>query len=48
MENSGLLELAERKGIIIVFPQAKSSVANPIGCWDTFGVAGKYYGKDPL
>ncbi|ODN01191.1 hypothetical protein Ocin01_05490, partial [Orchesella cincta] len=43
IENSGLLELAERKGIIMIFPQAKSSPKNPIGCWDTFGVAGKYY-----
>ncbi|CAL8080416.1 unnamed protein product [Orchesella dallaii] len=43
IENSGLLEMAERKGIIMIFPQAKSSPKNKIGCWDTFGVAGKYY-----
>lgn len=40
--------MAERKNIIVIFPQAKSSITNPIGCWDTFGVAGRYYGKQKL
>lgn len=43
--NTGLLEVAERKGIVMIFPQAKSSDENPIGCWDTFGMAGLYYGE---
>jgi len=44
IENSGLLELADRKNIVMIFPQAKSSLPeNRIGCWDTFGLSGKYY-----
>jgi len=44
--NSGFLEVAEENNIIMVFPQALSSLPeNEIGCWDTFGLGGPLYGK---
>lgn len=41
--NSGYLEVAEANGIIMVFPQAQSSLENDIGCWDTYGFTGPLY-----
>jgi len=42
--NSGYLEVAEASGIIMIFPQAKASEPNnEIGCWDTFGISGRFY-----
>jgi poly(3-hydroxybutyrate) depolymerase len=43
--NSGYLELAEANNLIVVFPQANSSLPeNAIGCWDTYGLTGELYG----
>ncbi|CAL8080413.1 unnamed protein product [Orchesella dallaii] len=44
IQHSGLLKLAESRNIIMIFPQAALSLPeNDIGCWDTFGISGKYY-----
>eukprot|EP00948_MAST-09A_sp_MAST-9A-sp1_P001289 g1289.t1 len=40
---SGYLEWAESNGIITIFPQAKSSLLNPKGCWDWWGFTGPGY-----
>jgi poly(3-hydroxybutyrate) depolymerase len=43
-ENSGFLQVAEKNGIIIVFPQAKKTKENPYTCWDIYGYTGPNYG----
>ncbi|ODN01197.1 hypothetical protein Ocin01_05489 [Orchesella cincta] len=41
---SGLLEVAEARNIIMIFPQAVTSKPeNEIGCWDSFGISGEFY-----
>ncbi|XP_035715716.1 uncharacterized protein LOC110859858 [Folsomia candida] len=42
--NSGFLEVAEANNLIVVFPQAWSSMPeNMIGCWDTYGLTSSLY-----
>jgi len=41
--NSGYLEVAEANNMIVVFPQAWSSMENSIGCWDTYGLTSSLY-----
>jgi hypothetical protein len=36
--------VAEKNGIIIVFPQAKKTKENPYTCWDIYGYTGPNYG----
>lgn len=44
--NSGFLEVAEANNLIVVFPQAWSSMPeNMIGCWDTYGLTSSLYGN---
>jgi len=40
--NSGYLKVAEANGIIMVFPQDYDSAQNRGGCWDTFGLGGRW------
>jgi hypothetical protein len=41
---SGFLQVAEKNGIIIVFPQVKKTKENPNTCWDIYGYTGPNYG----
>lgn len=49
--DSGLLDLAETNGIIMIFPQAvrtpqqllDEGIGNPSGCWDIIGASGPNY-----
>ena len=34
--HAGYNELAEKNDIIIIYPQARTSVLNPYGCWDWY------------
>jgi poly(3-hydroxybutyrate) depolymerase len=43
--NSGYLDVAEANNLIIVFPQAISSMENMVGCWDTYGLTSGLYGN---
>jgi hypothetical protein len=44
--NSGYLEVAEANGIIMLFPQAIRTIANPKGSWDVYGfTSGEFYGE---
>lgn len=44
IRNSGFLEVAELNNIVMIFPQALSSLPeNEIGCWDTYGLTGPLY-----
>lgn len=44
--NSGYLEVAQANDLIIVAPQALASLPeNAIGCWDTYGIGGRLYGR---
>jgi len=43
---SGYLELGELNRVIMLFPQVLSSEKNGIGCWDSFGYSGTFYGKN--
>ncbi len=43
--NAGYLETAEANNIIVIFPQIKSSINNPNGCWDWYGYTGSDYGR---
>jgi hypothetical protein len=46
IRNSGFLEVAELNNIVMIFPQALSSLPeNEIGCWDTYGLTGPLYGN---
>lgn len=46
VENTGYNEVAEANGLIILYPQAKSSTflpSNPNGCWDWWGYTNGNY-----
>jgi len=43
IEGTGLLEVAEDNGIIMVFPQAKTTSFNKEACFDNFGYTGKNF-----
>ena len=44
--NAGYNEVADLNDIIILYPQAKSSLlSNPNGCWDWWGYTNSNYGK---
>jgi poly(3-hydroxybutyrate) depolymerase len=47
VKRSGFAEAADANRIVVLFPQAKASGANPYGCWDWWGYTGlDYLGKD--
>lgn len=37
MQLSGYLQQADARDLVVLFPQAKTSLANPKGCWDWWG-----------
>lgn len=41
--HAGYNELAEKNDIIIIYPQARTSVLNPYGCWDWWGYTSTAY-----
>ncbi len=43
IEQSGYLQWAESNNIVLAFPQAKVSMANPLACWDWWGYSGENY-----
>ncbi|MDZ4729769.1 MAG: PHB depolymerase family esterase [Xanthomonadales bacterium] len=43
IEQSGYLEWAEKNHIVLAFPQAVASMANPLACWDWWGYSGEDY-----
>uniref|UniRef100_A0A7S3MV40 Uncharacterized protein n=1 Tax=Strombidium inclinatum TaxID=197538 RepID=A0A7S3MV40_9SPIT len=43
VENTGYMEWAGVNDIIVLFPQAKKTAANPKGCWDWWGYTGADY-----
>lgn len=48
VRHSGLNERAAREGRLVLYPQAKSSMANPQGCWDWWGFTESSWQLDPL
>jgi poly(3-hydroxybutyrate) depolymerase len=47
VKESGFAEAADANRIVVLFPQAKASAANPYGCWDWWGYTGlDFLGKD--
>ena len=44
IQHSGLLQAADANNVVIVFPQALPSFANPLGCWDWWGYLGDTQG----
>ena len=44
MRHAGYNEVADLNDIIILYPQAISSLYNLNGCWDWFGYTGLSYG----
>jgi poly(3-hydroxybutyrate) depolymerase len=47
VRESGFAQVADRNRIIVLFPQTKTSAANPYGCWDWWGYTGlDFLGKD--
>ncbi|MGK0544648.1 alpha/beta hydrolase [Halomonas cupida] len=45
---SGLNRYAERLGLVVLYPQAEASLANPKGCWDWWGFSESTWQQDPL
>lgn len=43
IEKSGLLTQADARQVVLLFPQAQASLANPKGCWDWWGLEGEGY-----
>lgn len=41
--HTGYNEVAELNNIIVIYPQATSSLLNLFGCWDWWGYTGPYY-----
>lgn len=41
IEKSGLLAQADARQLVLLFPQAQASLANPKGCWDWWGLEGE-------
>lgn len=48
VRHSGLNRWAEEYGQVVLYPQAKSSMANPQGCWDWWGFAESTWQINPL
>ncbi|AQU84297.1 MULTISPECIES: PHB depolymerase family esterase [unclassified Halomonas] len=48
IRHSGLNRWAEEYGQVVLYPQAKSSMANPQGCWDWWGFAESTWQLSPL
>lgn len=47
VKDSGFAEIADSNRIVVLFPQVKTSMINPHGCWDWWGYTGlDYLGKD--
>ena len=46
-DKTGYNQVADENNIIIIYPQATSSVAlsNPNGCWDWWGYINENYGE---
>jgi len=40
---TGYIEAAESNNIIVLFPQAIATIANPNGCWDWWGYLNNYF-----
>ena len=43
IEQSGYLQQADLRDLVVLFPQARSSMANPKGCWDWWGYESSRY-----
>mmetsp|Transcript_10392 Transcript_10392/g.19898 ORF Transcript_10392/g.19898 Transcript_10392/m.19898 type:complete len:90 (+) Transcript_10392:887-1156(+) len=43
VQHTGLNEYADANSIVILYPQATTTVLNPKGCWDWWGYAGPGY-----
>lgn len=43
---SGLNEWAEANNIIVLYPQSRSNLLNPNGCWDWWGYSGMQYASN--
>ncbi|XP_068129046.1 poly(3-hydroxybutyrate) depolymerase-like [Hyperolius riggenbachi] len=41
--NTGYNQVADLNNLIILYPQAKSNMSNPNGCWDWWGYSSIYY-----
>jgi poly(3-hydroxybutyrate) depolymerase len=41
----GFNELAELNNIIVLYPQTRPTIPNPLGCFDAYGYTGPDYGK---
>lgn len=48
VRHSGLNERAAREGRLVLYPQAKPSMANPQGCWDWWGFTESSWQLNPL
>ncbi|MGO2133045.1 MAG: poly(3-hydroxybutyrate) depolymerase [Halomonas sp.] len=48
VRHNGLNERADREGRLVLYPQAKASMANPQGCWDWWGFTESSWQLDPL
>ncbi len=47
VKEAGFAEIADQNRLIILFPQTKTGVYNPEGCWDWWGYTGlDYLGKE--
>ena len=45
--HSGLNEWASENRLVVLYPQAEPSLANPKGCWDWWGYAESSWQRDP-
>ena len=45
---SGLNRYAESNDLVVLYPQAEASLANPKGCWDWWGFSESTWQRDPL
>lgn len=48
VRHSGLNQRAAAEGRLVLYPQAKASMANPQGCWDWWGFTESSWQIDPL
>lgn len=48
VRHSGLNEWAAANDMVVLYPQAKPSLPNPLGCWDWWGYAESTWQPDPL
>ena len=45
IKNSGFNQVADANNIIVIYPQAKSNLLNPNGCWDWWGYTDTNFGN---